>query len=285
MQGELIFVLGPTAVGKTAYAIELARELGSPIINCDSRQIFKEMRIGTAVPSKEELELVRHYFIQTHTIEKPYTAGEYELEALELIEKLFRQHSHLVVCGGSCLYADALCNGLDAFPDADPQLRATLNSRLQSEGLEALRRELSLLDPDSFRTIDLSNPRRVVRALEVTIQTGKRYSQWKSSPKKSRPFSIRKIGLAREREILYDRINSRVEKMVADGLAEEARGLMEKRNLPALNTVGYKEMFQYLDGTISLERAKELISRNTRHYAKKQLSYWARDKEIEWVKL
>ena len=243
------------------------------------------MRIGTAVPSKEELELVRHYFIQTHTIEKPYTAGEYELEALELIEELFRRHSHLVVCGGSCLYADALCNGLDAFPDADPQLRATLNSRLQSEGLEALRRELSLLDPDSFRTIDLSNPRRVVRALEVTIQTGKRYSQWKSNPKKSRPFSIRKIGLAREREILYDRINSRVEKMVADGLAEEARGLMEKRNLPALNTVGYKEMFQYLDGTISLERAKELISRNTRHYAKKQLSYWARDKEIEWIKL
>lgn len=285
MPGELIFVLGPTAAGKTEYAIKLAQELGSPIINCDSRQIYKEMCIGTAVPSPEELAAVRHYFIQTHTIEQPYTAGEYELEALALIERLFHTHTHLVVCGGSCLYADALCNGLDAFPDADPQLRGTLNARLECEGLEALRRELSILDPGSFRAIDLSNPRRVVRALEVTIQTGKRYSEWKSAPKRERNFAVRKIGITRERTLLYERIDRRVERMVEAGLVEEAQGLMGKRHLTALNTVGYKEMFQYLDGDISLQRAVELIQRNTRRYAKKQLSYWARDKGIDWITL
>ncbi|MBQ1882993.1 MAG: tRNA (adenosine(37)-N6)-dimethylallyltransferase MiaA, partial [Bacteroidales bacterium] len=234
MEKVLKIILGPTAVGKTAYAINLARQVGSPVISCDSRQIFKEMTIGTAVPSKAELSAVRHYFIQTKSITEHYAAGQYEIDALKLLEELFKTHDHLVMCGGSGLYIDAVCNGLDAFPEPDMELRDSLNRRLQEEGLEALRYQLKQVDPESYETIDIANPQRVVRALEVTIQTGRKYSDWKTGnettgpealPKKERPFRIEKIGLAMDREKLYDRINRRVEKMMEDGLLDEVRAL------------------------------------------------------------
>ena len=302
MEKVLKIILGPTAVGKTAYAINLARQVGSPVISCDSRQIFKEMTIGTAVPSKAELSAVRHYFIQTKSITEHYAAGQYEIDALKLLEELFKTHDHLVMCGGSGLYIDAVCNGLDAFPEPDMELRDSLNRRLQEEGLEALRYQLKQEDPESYETIDIANPQRVVRALEVTIQTGRKYSDWKTGnettgpealPKKERPFRIEKIGLAMDREKLYDRINRRVEKMMEDGLLDEVRALDRFRykgnvfcpdlnHIPPLRTVGYRELFDYLDGKTDLDTAVESIKRNTRRYAKRQMSYWGRDKSIKW---
>jgi len=298
----LKIILGPTAVGKTAYAINLARQVGSPVISCDSRQIFKEMTIGTAVPSKAELSAVRHYFIQTKSITEHYAAGQYEIDALKLLEELFKTHDHLVMCGGSGLYIDAVCNGLDAFPEPDMELRDSLNRRLQEEGLEALRYQLRQVDPESYETIDIANPQRVVRALEVTIQTGRKYSDWKTGnettgpealPKKERPFRIEKIGLAMDREKLYDRINRRVEKMMEDGLLDEVRALDRFRykgnvfcpdlnHIPPLRTVGYRELFDYLDGKTDLDTAVESIKRDTRRYAKRQMSYWGRDNSIKW---
>lgn len=302
MEKVLKIILGPTAVGKTAYAINLARQVGSPVISCDSRQIFKEMTIGTAVPSKEQLTQVRHYFIQTKSITEHYAAGQYEIDALKLLEELFKTHDHLVMCGGSGLYIDAVCNGLDAFPEPDMELRDSLNRRLQEEGLEALRYQLKQVDPESYETIDIANPQRVVRALEVTIQTGRKYSDWKTGnettgpealPKKERPFRIEKIGLAMDREKLYDRINRRVEKMMEDGLLDEVRALDRFRykgnafcpdlnHIPPLRTVGYRELFDYLDGKTDLDTAVESIKRNTRRYAKRQMSYWGRDNSIKW---
>lgn len=283
MQKELTIILGPTGVGKTDYSIDLALEYGSPIINCDSRQIYREMDIGTASPSAEQLERVRHYFIHTHSVTQYYTAGLYELEAMALLEELFKEHDRLVMVGGSGMYIDALCNGLDDFPPADLVLRDSLMERLANEGIEALRNELKILDRVSYDTIDIANPQRVVRALEVTLQTGRKFSDWKSSPKKVRPFNIRKLGINRDRAELYDRINRRVDIMMEQGLLKEVEGLVEYKNLPALKTVGYREIFDYLDGRHSLETAVELIKRNSRHYAKKQLTYWGRDKEIKWM--
>ena len=282
MGKELTIILGPTGVGKTDYSIELAKEYGSPIINCDSRQIYKEMNIGTASPSARQLEEVRHYFIHTHSVTGYYTAGLYELEAMALLEELFKEHDRLVMVGGSGMYIDALCNGLDDFPPADLKLRDSLMQRLADEGIESLRNELRVLDRVSYDTIDIANPQRVVRALEVTLQTGRKFSDWKSAPKKERPFAIRKIGINRNREELYDRINRRVDIMMEQGLLKEVESLVQYRNLPALKTVGYREIFEYMDGKHSLETAVELIKRNSRHYAKKQLTYWGRDKEIEW---
>lgn len=283
MQKELTIILGPTGVGKTDYSIELAREYGSPIINCDSRQIYKEMDIGTASPTAEQLEMVRHYFIHTHSVTQYYTAGLYELEAMALLEELFRIHDRLVMVGGSGMYIDALCNGLDDFPPADLQLRDSLMKRLAEEGLEGLRSELRVMDRASYDTIDIANPQRVVRALEVTLQTGRKFSEWKSVPKKVRPFAIRKIGINRSREELYERINRRVDLMMEAGLLAEVESLVQYRDLPALKTVGYREIFEYMDGKHSLETAVELIKRNSRHYAKKQLTYWGRDKDIVWI--
>lgn len=282
---ELVIVLGPTAVGKTDYSIGLAREYGSPVISCDSRQIYREMKIGTAPPSAEQLAAVPHYFIGTRSVTEPYTAGKYELDALALLDELFRDHSTLVMCGGSGLYIDALCNGLDAFPDVDPQIREDLMARLENEGLEALRFELRRLDPQTYESIDPANRQRVVRALEVCIGTGRPFSSYKTAAARERPFSIRKIGLTREREELYDRINRRVDLMMEAGLEEEARSLLPYRDLPALNTVGYRELFDCFDGKYPLEEAVRLIKRNTRHYAKKQLTYWGRDDSIEWMRL
>ena len=302
---KLMIILGPTAVGKTDYSIETALRYGSPVISCDSRQIYKEMTIGTAVPSAEQLAAVQHYFIHSHTVTQLYTAGKYELEALELINRLFAEgHETLVMAGGSGFYVDALVNGLDDFPSADLKLRGELMARLQEEGVEALRLELKALDPESYATIDIANGQRVVRALEVCIMTGRPFSSFKTAARKSRDFEIEKIGLVRPREVLYDRINRRVIQMIDDGLVEEVRSLTQYRDLAALQTVGYKEIFDwfdFMDGKVSaegwtpqtpgdgpvttLDRAIELIQRNTRHYAKRQLSYWNRDKSIRWLEL
>ena len=302
---RLKIILGPTAVGKTDYSIETALKYDSPIISCDSRQIYKEMTIGTAVPSAEQLSAVQHYFIHSHTVENLYTAGKKELEALELINSLFDEgHETLVMAGGSGFYIDALVNGLDDFPSADLQLRDELMRRLREEGVEALRLELKALDPESYATIDIANGQRVVRALEVCLMTGKPFSSFKTASRKNRDFEVEKIGLTRPREVLYDRINRRVVQMVEEGLVEEVRSLVRYRDLAALQTVGYKEIFDwfdYEDGQVSaegwsptspgdgpvtsLERAVELIQRNTRRYAKRQLSYWGRDKSISWLEL
>lgn len=281
---KLVILLGPTAVGKTDYSISLARQYGSPIISCDSRQLYRQMSIGTAVPSREQLEAVQHYFIQDHDIFDLYTAGKYELEALALMNRLFDEgHETLVMSGGSGFYIDAVCKGLDDFPPADIALREKLTSRLHEEGVEALRMELKALDPESYRTIDIANGQRVVRALEVCIMTGRPFSSFKTSPNKKRDFEIEKIGLSRPRQELYDRIDRRVLQMVDQGLVEEVRSLLPYRSLAALQTVGYKEIFDYLDGQYDLDRAIELIQRNTRHYAKRQLTWWSRDAEIKWI--
>ena len=283
---KLIILLGPTAVGKTDYSIDLAEKYASPIISCDSRQLYRQMSIGTAVPSRQQLERVKHYFIQDHDIRDVYTAGMYELEAVALIEKLFDDgHETLVMSGGSGFYIDAVCNGLDDFPPADPELRARLTERWRTEGVEALRLELKILDPESYRTIDIANGQRVVRALEVCLMTGRPFSSFKTNSVKKRSFTIEKIGLTRPREELYARIDRRAEQMLQDGLVEEVRSLLPYRNLPALQTVGYKEIFSYLDGETSLEEALSLIQRNTRRYAKRQMTWWARDPEIKWMEM
>lgn len=302
---KLKIILGPTAVGKTDYSIETALRYGSPVISCDSRQIYKEMSIGTAVPSAEQLSAVQHYFIHSHTVEQLYTAGKYEIEALALINRLFEEgHDTLVMAGGSGFYIDALVNGLDDFPEADLQLREELTARLKEEGVESLRQELRRLDPESYSTIDIANGQRVVRALEVCLMTGRPFSSFKTSPSKQRDFEVEKIGLVRPRDVLYDRINRRVVQMIDEGLVEEVRSLVPFRSLAALQTVGYKEIFDWFDyesGLVSaegwgstspgdgpvtsLDRAIELIQRNTRRYAKRQLSYWGRDKEIRWMTL
>lgn len=282
---RLVIVLGPTAVGKTDYSLSLAEKYDSPIISCDSRQIYREMAIGTAVPSKEDLERVQHYFIQSRSIHDGlYTAGKYELEAVALLEKLFDEgHETLVMAGGSGFYIDAVCKGLDDFPPADEELRAELSRRLREEGVESLRMDLKRLDPESYATIDIANGQRVVRALEVCLMTGRKFSSFKTSPMKKRSFEIEKIGLTRPRDVLYDRINRRVDMMMAEGLLEEASSLYPERGLAALQTVGYREIFDYIDGKTDLPAAVELIKRNTRHYAKRQMSWWGRDSEINWM--
>ena len=305
MSKKLIIILGPTAVGKTDYSIETALKYDSPIISCDSRQIYKEMSIGTAVPSAEQLAAVQHYFIHSHTVTELYTAGKYELEALELINRLFDEgHETLVMAGGSGFYVDALVNGLDDFPAADLELRNDLMARLKEEGVESLRMQLQKLDQESCNVIDIANGQRVVRALEVCLMTGKPFSSFKTNQIKKRDFEVEKIGLTRPRDVLYDRINRRVIQMVDDGLVDEVRSVQQYRDLAALQTVGYKEIFDWFDyeaGLVStegwgptspgdgpvtsLDRAVELIQRNTRHYAKRQLSYWKRDADIKWLEL
>ena len=281
---ELTIIIGPTGVGKTDYAIDLALEYASPVISCDSRQIFKEMKIGTAPPSPEQLEQVKHYFIFSHSVTDYYTAGRYEIEALELLGELFKTHKRLVMAGGSGLYIDALCNGLDDFPPADQDLRERLSRQADTaEGLAELAETLKKIDPQSYENIDLCNRQRVVRAVEVTMQTGRKFSDWRKNQKKERPFSICKIGIMRDREELYDRINRRVDIMMDNGLLDEVKSLKQFEQMPALRTVGYKEIFDHLNGEIPLEKAVELIKRNSRRYAKKQLTYWGRDKDIEWM--
>lgn len=285
---KLIIVLGPTAVGKTDYSIDLAREYGSPVISCDSRQIYREMSIGTAVPSAEQLSAVKHYFIQTKSVQEYYTAGKYELDALELIGRLFEEgHDTLVMSGGSMFYIDAVCNGIPDVPEADPELRATLTARLNEIGARALSEELRELDPEAYASIDRSNGMRVLRAMEVCISTGRPFSSFLRPEPKERGFEIEKIGLRRARAELYARIDSRVDGMMEQGLIEEVRSLIPFRGLTALQTVGYKEVFDYLDnpGSVSLEQTADLIRKNTRHYAKRQMTWWNRDASIRWIDL
>lgn len=284
MSRRLLIILGPTAVGKTDYSISKALEYGSPVISCDSRQIFMNMSIGTAVPSASQLAAVKHYFIQTVPVTQAYTAGDYELDAVALAERLFEEgHETLVMTGGSMFYIDAVCNGLDNLPDGDPGLRAELWKRLGEEGVETLAEELRSKDPLTYSQIDIRNSQRVIRALEVCIVSGRPFSSFKTGGRRSRSFQVEKVGLTRPREELYSRIDRRVLNMMDEGLVEEARSLLPYRNCQALQTVGYKEVFEYLDNKIPLEEAVRLIQRNTRHYAKKQLTWWRRDPDIKWI--
>ena len=284
MARKLVILLGPTAVGKTDYSLSLARRYGSPIISCDSRQIYREMRIGTAVPSGEQLAAVKHYFIQTVSVRDYYTAGIYEREALALIRQLFEEgHETLVMTGGSMFYIDAVCNGLGGVPTADLGFREELRRRVEAEDPLWLARELQRLDPEAWRTMDLSNTQRLFRAVEICLWTGRPYSSFKPNTPAQRDFEIEKVGLMRPREELYKRIDARVVQMMDEGLLDEVRSLLPFRDCTALQTVGYTELFDYLDGKTTLDEAIRLVQRNTRHYAKRQLSWWRRDPAIRWI--
>ena len=286
MERRLLIILGPTAVGKTDLSIGKALEYGSPVISCDSRQIFKDMTIGTAVPDASQLAAVKHYFIQTVPLTEVYTAGDYEQDAITLIEKLFDEgHETLVMTGGSMFYIDAVCKGLDDLPDGEPGLRKELWNRLAEEGVDVLAEELRLKDPLTYSRIDVKNSQRVIRALEVCLLTGKPFSSYKTGVLRTRPFIIEKVGLQRHREELYSRINRRVLDMIDAGLEDEVRTLIPYRDCQALQTVGYKEMFKYIDGECSLDEAVRMIQLNTRHYAKRQLTWWRRESDIRWIDL
>lgn len=286
MSKKLLVIAGPTAVGKTDYSIEAALRCGSPVISCDSRQIYKEMTIGTAVPDASQLAAVKHYFIHSISVLDAYSSGQYEIDALALMEKLFSEgHETLVMAGGSGFYIDAVCKGLDNLPVPPPELREELTRRVREEGVEALADELQRLDPAAWKAIDIKNGQRIVRALETIIVSGRSFTEFKLAEPRKRDFEIEKICLTRPRDVIYDRIDRRVLQMIDEGLVEEVRGLEKYRNLPALQTVGYKEIFGYLDGNYSLDEAIRLIQRNTRHYAKKQLTWWKRDNAIKWIDL
>lgn len=286
MRRKLLVIAGPTAVGKTDYSIETALRCGSPVISCDSRQIYKEMTIGTAVPDASQLSAVKHYFIHSISVLDAYSSGQFEIDALALIEKLFSEgHETLVMAGGSGFYIDAVCNGLDNLPVPPPELREELTRRVREEGVEALADELKRLDPAAWKAIDIKNGQRVVRALETIIVSGRSFTEFKLAEPRKRDFEIEKICLTRPRDVIYDRIDRRVLQMIDEGLVEEVRGLEKFRDLPALQTVGYREIFGYLDGNYSLDEAVRLIQRNTRHYAKKQLTWWKRDNAIKWIDL
>lgn len=286
MRRKLLVIAGPTAVGKTDYSIETALRCGSPVISCDSRQIYKEMTIGTAVPDASQLSAVKHYFIHSISVLDAYSSGQFEIDALALIEKLFSEgHETLVMAGGSGFYIDAVCNGLDNLPVPPPELREELTRRVREEGVEALADELKRLDPAAWKAIDIKNGQRVVRALETIIVSGRSFTEFKLAEPRKRDFEIEKICLTRPRDVIYDRIDRRVLQMIDEGLVEEVRGLDKYRDLPALQTVGYREIFGYLDGNYSLDEAIRLIQRNTRHYAKKQLTWWKRDNAIKWIDL
>jgi len=282
VQQTLIVILGPTGIGKTDLSIDIARELDTEIISSDSRQIYKELKIGTAVPSDDQLQRVKHHFIGHKSIYDYYNASMFEFEVLDLLNELYKTHNHVVMTGGSGMYIQAVCDGIDELPTIDTQLRKDLIQKYHDEEIESLRIQLKMLDPESYQKIDLKNPKRILKALEVTIQTGQPYSSFLTRPKKKRPFHILKIGLQRERDELYERINKRVDEMIQEGLVEEARKFFKDRHLNSLNTVGYKELFEHFEGKISLAKAIELIKRNSRHYAKRQISWFNRDKEISW---
>lgn len=280
---HLIIITGPTASGKTDLAVTLAEHFNTEIISADSRQIFKEMRIGTAVPDDEVLHRVKHHFIQTRSVKEYYNAFMYETEVIDLLEQqLFVNHDVVIMCGGSMMYVDAVCNGIDLIPDPDMVVRNRLWQQFENEGIEPLRQQLLQLDPDYYNICDLNNHKRIIKALEVSIQTGKPYSSFRTGNKKQRSFSIIKIGVNYPREILHQRINQRVDKMIGEGLLDEARSLYSLKHLNSLNTVGYRELFDYFDNKMSLETAVELIKRNTRRYARKQISWFNGDKDLTW---
>ncbi len=282
MLKNLIVLTGPTGIGKTTIGIKLAQHFKTDIISSDSRQIFKEMTIGTAVPDNNELVEIKHHFIQTHSIMEDFNASKYENDALNIINSIFASHEIVLLVGGSMLYIDAVCNGIDTMPDADPELRKSLKEKLENEGLESLRFQLKKLDPDYYNTVDLKNPNRIIHAIEICLMTGKPYSTFRTKNKRNRPFSIIKIGLNCDRKELHDKINSRVDQMIKAGLEIEARNLYRLKYLNALNTVGYREFFSFFDGETSREEAIELIKRNTRRYARKQLTWFRNDSEMNW---
>jgi tRNA dimethylallyltransferase len=278
----LVVIVGPTAIGKTNFALELALKLQTEIISVDSRQFYKELKIGTASPTPEQLKLVNHHFVGHLSVEDYYNASMFEVEANKKITGLFDNHDHVIATGGSGLYIDALCHGIDELPTVDPNLRKSLIDKYNREGIASIRQQLKHLDPGYYSMVDLKNPNRILKGIEVTIMTGKPYSSLLTRKKQSREYNIVKIALTMTREDLYNRINDRADKMIEKGLVEEARSLYPSRHLNALNTVGYKELFAYFDGDTSLAKAIELIKRNTRHYAKRQLSWFKRDTGVQW---
>ena len=282
MNKTLIIITGPTAVGKTEAAINIALSLNTEIISADSRQIYRELKIGTAVPSEEELTAVKHHLIRSHSIFQNYNASMYEKEALELLTVLFEKYDRVIMAGGSMLYIDAVCRGIDVMPDADPAIRKTLKERLINEGLESLRIQLKQLDYEYYSVVDLKNPARIIHALEICLTSGRPYSSFRSKHIKKRPFSILKTGINCPRQELHHRINRRVDEMVNAGLEEEARAFFKYKKLNALNTVGYREFFNYFEQKISREKAIELIKRNTRRYARKQITWFRNDSGMNW---
>ncbi len=279
---QLIVVVGPTGSGKTALSISLARHFSAPIISTDSRQVYRGMAIGTAQPTEEELQAAEHHFIACRNIDEEFNCGAYEEQALKRLEELFEHSDRVVAVGGSGLYIKALCEGLDDLPDVSEELREELRERLSKEGLEQLLEELRQLDPAFYQVVDRCNPSRVLRALEVSIASGKPYSDFRCGEKCSRNFEIVKVGIDMPREQLYDRINRRVDLMVSEGLEAEARGLYPHRDLNALQTVGYREFFDYFDGQVTRDEAIELIKRNSRRYAKRQMTWFRKDTDIKW---
>lgn len=282
MNNSLISIIGPTAIGKTSMGILVAKHFNTEIVSADSKQFFKEMKIGTAVPTKEELQTVTHHFIQHMSIKEKYSVGDFERDAMQKLNELFTSKNIAVMVGGSGLYIKAISEGLDDFPDVDPQIRENLNKHLEEDGIDWLQQRLFALDPDYYHKADVQNPHRVIRALEICIATGKPFSSFMNKEKEERNFKTIKIGLTAEREIIYDRINRRVDIMIEAGLIEEARELHSQRHLNALNTVGYKELFNYFEGEYDRETAISEIKKNTRRFAKRQLTWFRKDPEINW---
>ena len=281
----LLVLLGPTGVGKTELSIKIAEKLSCPIISSDSRQLYKGMVIGTAAPTKEEMQRVPHHFVGILSPEDYYSASEFEVDALSLLEKLFTKHPVVVMSGGSMMYIDALCNGIDVIPTIDETLRSDIQELYRKEGLDPIRQQLKILDPVFYDQVDLKNSKRVIHALEVCLMAGKPYSSLRTNQKKERPFNIVKVGFTRNREVLYNRINQRVDRMIEDGLIEEARRFYKYRQLNSLNTVGYKELFEYFDGNCTNQFAIDKIKQHSRNYARKQMSWFKRDKTINWINL
>lgn len=281
----LVVLTGPTGVGKTELSLSLAERLGSPIVNADSRQIYRELPIGTAAPTAAEQARVPHLFVGTKSLTEDYNAGEYEREALASLEELFQTRDKVLMVGGAMLYIDAVCNGLDDIPAVPKDLREQLQRQLETNGLVWLQEQVRQADPKYFAEADTQNPQRLLHALEVSMTSGQPYSAFRSGAKKERPFRVVKIALNRPRDILYSRINARVKQMLEQGLLDEVRAVEPLRHLNALNTVGYKEMFRYLDGEWTLEQAADMIRQNSRHYAKRQLTWFRADPDIHWLEL
>ena len=278
----LIVLIGPTGVGKTDLSIKIAEKYGSPIISADSRQLYSDLKIGTAAPTEEYLKRVKHYLVGTLKLTDYYSAAQYESEVISLLEDLFKRNNTILLTGGSMMYIDAICKGIDDIPTVDSETRLMMMEKYEKEGLDRLCAELKLLDPEYYSTVDLKNPKRVIHALEICYMTGKTYTSFRTGNKKQRPFDIIKIGLCRDREELYERINKRVDIMIKEGLVDEVKSVYEYRNLNSLNTVGYKEIIQYLEGNCTLEFAIEKIKQNSRIYSRKQMTWFKRDNDITW---
>lgn len=278
----LIVLIGPTGVGKTDLSIKIAEKYDSPIISADSRQLYSDLKIGTAAPTEEYLKRVKHYFVGTLKLTDYYSAAQYESEVISLLEELFKTNDTILLTGGSMMYIDAICKGIDDIPTVDNETRQMMMEKYEKEGLERLCAELKLLDPEYYFIVDLKNPKRVIHALEICYMTGKTYTSFRTGNRKQRPFDIIKIGLCRDREELYDRINKRVDIMINDGLVNEVKSVYQYKDLNSLNTVGYKEIIQYLEGNCTLEFAIEKIKQNSRIYSRKQMTWFKRDNEIIW---